>query len=188
MLRLVLQVLTFAWPISEIALAFRLRARGKAARLTDRGSTVLLLVVIIAALAVAPALRHYPPTRIEPVGIALDALALVCLLAGVALRWSAILTLGRLFTVNVAIDRDHSLILVGPFRWVRHPAYSGLLLAFLGVGLSLHNWLSLAVVMVPISLALLYRITVEERALRERFGESYERYAARTYRLVPGVY
>ncbi len=187
-LHTILQALTFAWPISEIALAVRFRARGKAAGVKDRGSTVLLLVVIVAALAVAPALRHYPPTRVEPASAAYDAVALACLLAGVALRWSAILTLGRLFTINVAIDKDHSLVLVGPFRWLRHPAYSGLLLAFLGVALSLRNWLSVAIVMVPISLALLYRMEVEEQALRERFGEAYERYATRTRRLIPFFY
>lgn len=187
-LHTILQVLTFAWPVSEIVLAIRFRARGRNAGTRDRGSTVLLLVVIVAALGVAPALRHYPPTRIEPSSAVYDVVALACLLAGVSLRWSAILTLGRLFTINVAIDKDHSLILVGPFRWLRHPAYSGLLLAFLGVALSLRNWLSVAIVMVPISLALLYRMEVEEQALRERFGEAYERYAARTRRLIPFFY
>ena len=76
----------------------------------------------------------------------------------------------------------------GLFRMVRHPSYSGLLLVFLAVGLWRRNWVSLAIFVVPPMLALLYRMNVEERALREAFGTEYEEYSQETKRLIPGIY
>jgi protein-S-isoprenylcysteine O-methyltransferase len=66
--------------------------------------------------------------------------------AGLALRWYAIVYLGRFFTVNVAISKDHRLIDTGPYRFIRHPSYTGAIMAFVGVfasGFCLHNWASL---------------------------------------------
>ena len=74
------------------------------------------------------------------------------------------------------------------YRYVRHPAYGGLLLIFVGLGLSLDNWLSLLVIMIPIVAAVLYRMHVEENALREILGREYAEYCAVTKRLVPRVY
>ena len=67
-------------------------------------------------------------------------LAVVLFVAGLILRWWAIITLGRFFTVDVTIEKDHELIQRGPFRVVRHPSYTGVLLAFVGVALSFRNW------------------------------------------------
>ena len=103
-------------------------------------------------------------------------------------RWVAITHLGRFFTVNVAIAEDHKLITTGPYRYVRHPSYTGLSLIFLGFGLCMLNILSLAAVFLPISVAFIWRMHVEEAALREVFGESYHTYATRTRRIIPFVY
>jgi hypothetical protein len=73
--------------------------------------------------------------------------------AGIALRWYSIWYLGRFFTVDVAIAAGHRLIDTGPYRRIRHPAYTGELLAFLGLGLLFHNALSLVVLAAPITLA-----------------------------------
>ncbi len=70
----------------------------------------------------------------------------------------AILTLGRLFTVNVAIQADHSVVETGLYRFVRHPSYVGLLLTFVGLGVFFANWLSLFGLLVPIALAVLNRM------------------------------
>ena len=64
----------------------------------------------------------------------------------------------------------------------------GLLLAFVGVGLAFHSWLSLLVLLLPVSIALVRRIVVEEEALRAAFGAEYDAYAARTSRLIPWMY
>jgi protein-S-isoprenylcysteine O-methyltransferase len=90
--------------------------------------------------------------------------------------------------VNVAVAADHQLVDSGPYRWIRHPSYSGLVLIFLGLGLSGGNWLSLLLVLLPPLLVLQRRIRIEEAVLRGALGNAYVRYCARTRRLIPFVY
>ena len=110
------------------------------------------------------------------------------LVGGLVIRWTAILTLGRLFSTRVAIHQDHQLVRTGLFRLVRHPSYSGLLLLFLGLGLSFGNWLSFAVIVLPFLAALLYRIQVEESSMVEALGKDYVEYCKTTKRLLPGIF
>jgi len=120
-------------------------------------------------------------SRAYPLGVGL-------FIAGLVLRWMAIIHLGRYFTVDVAIAEDHRLIESGPYRFVRHPSYSGALLAFAGFGICLGNWISLLVLIVPISWAFLRRIEIEESVLMQALGDTYAAYSRRTRRLVPFVY
>jgi protein-S-isoprenylcysteine O-methyltransferase len=107
---------------------------------------------------------------------------------GIALRWWAIVTLGRFFTVDVQIASDHELVDRGPFRLVRHPSYTGVLLAFLGFVLTVGNWAAGLIIMLPIFFAFVRRMNVEEHALTESLGDQYVSYMERTKRLVPFVY
>ncbi len=116
------------------------------------------------------------------------AAGLVLLLTGTALRWAAIRALWRYFTVNVSILEGQRVIKQGLYGVVRHPAYTGLLLRYLGFGLAFANWLSAALIFLPLLCVTVYRICVEEAALREHFGEEYADYACATKRLVPGIY
>jgi protein-S-isoprenylcysteine O-methyltransferase Ste14 len=113
---------------------------------------------------------------------------LLLFVVGITIRWVAITQLGRFFTVNVTIAQDHQLVTTGLYRYVRHPSYSGTLLTFFGFGLCLLNWISLAVIFIPITIAFLWRMKVEEEALKEAFGERYQQYAVSTARIVPWVY
>jgi protein-S-isoprenylcysteine O-methyltransferase Ste14 len=110
------------------------------------------------------------------------------IILGLLVRWAAIFSLKRQFTVDVAIRKDHRLITGGIYRIVRHPAYAGLLLSFLGLGITFANIISLAVIFLPICSAFLYRIRVEEKVLGTRFGDEYVRYAQSTKRIIPGLY
>ena len=174
----------------------RTRLSGDASRQADRGSLRTLFVVIFASVGLAwIAGRAVPQARFEPLfGLgptaALGAVAagLVLYAAGLALRWYSVVYLGRLFTYDVAIAADHRVVDSGPYRRVRHPAYSGSLLTFLGLGLCGGNALGLAVLVTPIALAFLRRIAVEEAALTAALGSRYGDYAARTRRLIPFVY
>jgi protein-S-isoprenylcysteine O-methyltransferase len=96
--------------------------------------------------------------------------------------------LGRFFTVQVAVHQDHQVVRAGPYRRLRHPAYSGALIAFLGLGVLTGSALSLAIILAGTGAAFLYRIEVEERALRSRLGADYAEYARATNRLIPFVY
>jgi protein-S-isoprenylcysteine O-methyltransferase len=180
-------ILGVLYALSEAGLLWRKRS-GKAAADADRGSLPLIWVVIGVSVGAAftcanalPQLRLGPAGIWRPVGVAVFA-------AGAVVRWYAILSLGRLFTVNVAIASDHRLVETGPYRWVRHPSYTGALLAFLGLGFCLDNWASLAALVVPVSVVFWWRMRIEEAALLDTFGERYRDYMRRTRRLIPLIY
>jgi protein-S-isoprenylcysteine O-methyltransferase len=104
-----------------------------------------------------------------------QALDIACLLVGVSLRWYAMRTLGSLFTGKVTIRDGHRLIRTGPYALVRHPAYTGSLVAHAGLGLAFANWWSLAASTLPYFVAVLYRIKIEERVLAEAFWRGLSR-------------
>jgi protein-S-isoprenylcysteine O-methyltransferase Ste14 len=110
------------------------------------------------------------------------------ILAGMIIRFIAIRTLGKFFTVDLAIHRDQNLIETGFYKYIRHPSYSGSLLSFAGFGLSLNNWMSLIIIFVPIFITFIYRINIEEKLLLKQFGSAYENYKKRTKRLIPMIY
>jgi protein-S-isoprenylcysteine O-methyltransferase len=187
MLSIVLWIVVFLFPVSEMTLAVLKRADSKSAHGEDHGSMRLLWLAIAAGVALAVASQWVVVARLPfPSGL-VRLLALALLLGGLAIRWASIVTLGRLFTVDVAIQQGHALVQRGLYRFVRHPSYSGMLLAFLGLGLTFANWLSLFALMVPVTLAVMNRIAKEERALLAALGPSYEAYCARTKRLFPGL-
>ena len=113
---------------------------------------------------------------------------LALMAAGLLLRAWAIRVLARQFTVDVSVRPDHELVRRGPYRLVRHPSYTGALATFLGFALALGSWASLLVVTVPVTLAFLRRIHIEERVLAEAFPEAYPAYARETWRLVPFIW
>ena len=166
-------------------IAARLRARS-VDRTDDRGSLRVISIVFPLAWWAGIALIRVPhasfgSTRIFDVGLILMA-------GGQLLRWWSIATLGRHFTVNVSVREDHRLIDEGPYRLVRHPSYTALLLVHAGAGLCFGNALTLALLVVPIAAALLYRMHVEEEVLVHELGPSYLEYMRRTRRLIPHLY
>jgi protein-S-isoprenylcysteine O-methyltransferase Ste14 len=182
-----LQTVGLLWPLSEMVLALVSRARRRAAQVRDRGSLILLWVTISIGIAAALFLRGVSATKIHLSWPWLS-LALTLLLGGLAIRLTAIITLGRFFTSVVTIQHQHRMVTTGLYRLVRHPSYSGLLLAFLGVACSYGNWLSLVAIFLPITAAVLYRIHVEEAAMMDNFGQDYAEYCRRTHRLIPGIF
>ena len=114
--------------------------------------------------------------------------SLAVLVAGLLVRISAILTLGRQFSANVATHAAQTIERRGLYRIVRHPSYLGMEIVFLAIGIHARNWLCLAICVIPPTLAVLWRIHVEEIALRGAFGEEYAEYSRTTKRLIPGLY
>ena len=86
--------------------------------------------------------------------------------------------------MTVTLKQDHELIRGGPYRWVRHPIYTGLLLALMGSAIAMNEWRGLIGVAL-ITLALLRKIVVEERFLTEQFGDDYRRFRAAVPALIP---
>jgi protein-S-isoprenylcysteine O-methyltransferase Ste14 len=112
----------------------------------------------------------------------------VLLFAGTALRCWAVWTLGRFFTLSVQTKEEQKLIEAGPYRLIRHPAYTGSIMQLIGFPLGLRSWPGLIAAALIAALIYGYRIRTEEKALREHFGEKYEEYSRRTWRLFPFLY
>ena len=117
----------------------------------------------------------------------LFAVGILLILAGVAFRWYAVRTLGRFFTLQVAIQPGQTVVESGPYRLIRHPLYTGSLMSLLGLGFVLSNWLSLVAVLLFTIIGYSYRIWVEEMTLVNALGEPYREYMKRTKRIIPFV-
>jgi protein-S-isoprenylcysteine O-methyltransferase Ste14 len=182
------EALYSAWVLSELLILIFTRARSRAGGYQDhdRGSLLLLWPVIVGAISCGIWYGRTHAPDLSPIDA--ERISLVLLLSGLSIRWTAILTLGRSFTANVAIQQQQRVEKSGVFRFIRHPSYTGLLILFTGVGINTRSWVGLAIVLVPITAALLYRIHVEEAALSQAFGEEYRSYCRSTKRLIPGVF
>ena len=181
-------ILLYGWTASEIILAVATRTRKKGGRVRDRGSMLLMWAVIVSAITAAEFISHMTPAMMMGGAHWLKLAAVIVLIAGVMVRWTAILSLGKAFSVNVAIRPTQTIYRSGLYRYLRHPSYSGLLIVFVAIALYERNWLAAAVVLLPTIAAVLYRIHVEEEALREAFGAEYAEYSRQTKRLIPGIY
>lgn len=174
------------WLLGEILLLTRRRATtGLAA--ADRGFVgKALLVLLLSNLAAIVALKFCQSATFAThvsswVGVGL-------MVAGLVLRWWSVLHLGRYFTVDVAVAAGQSVVDSGPYRWIRHPSYAGLLLLVVGIGMCFGNVVSLLVILVPIVALMARRMRIEEAALESAMGDAYRNYMARTKRLVPSIY
>lgn len=107
---------------------------------------------------------------------------------GLGTRLWALTTLGRFFTMPITLADDHRIVRDGPYRWLRHPSYTGGLLTGVGMPLVLGTTLGLAVTIVALAAVYVYRIRIEEAALVRRFGDAYQEYRRATWRLIPGLY
>lgn len=172
--------------------AIRIYSAVNAARGRARPELLSLIVIVIAfaigvlgSIAVA---RLLPGTAIPFARWGVFLAGVGVTVAGLGLRWWSVVVLGRFFTVEVRVAGDQRVVDTGPYRVVRHPSYTGLLLVFLGLGLELGDWLALVVAVVPPAAAIVYRIRVEERALLAGLGDAYRRYGAGRARLVPKVW
>ena len=187
-LSLIWQVLYWGWVASEIYIAVATRTKSSAGNDRDRGSQLLLWIVILAALTAGEWIRYSVPPNLFGGANWLKLAGIALLVIALTIRWSAILTLGRAFSANVAIKDAQKLCRAGLYRFVRHPSYLGLLLVFFAVGVHSRNWISFCIEVVPTTAAMLYRIQIEEAVLREAFGKEYIEYSGSTKRLIPGIY
>jgi protein-S-isoprenylcysteine O-methyltransferase Ste14 len=180
--------LYWAWILSELLLQIVMRTRAGKGEVKDRGSLLLLLPVLYGSVWGAFWWGETHAHTMFSGASWLRTVALAMMAAGLAIRWTAIVSLGRSFSTNVAIRTGQTMYKSGLYRWVRHPSYSGMLLSFASIGVWERNWISLAFVTVLPMAALLYRMHVEEAALTDAFGESYRAYCSETRRIVPGIY
>jgi protein-S-isoprenylcysteine O-methyltransferase Ste14 len=180
-------VVWITWWTSEVLLSVLSRSGKKDKKRRDRGSFWVIWMVITVAMTAAimfsikiklPISHH---NMIHYIGLAV-------VITGMVFRIISILSLGRLFTVDVTIRENHVLKKDGIYKLTRHPAYASSLLSFTGFGISLNNWLSLITITLLLLVVFIYRIRIEESALIEQFGEEYLEYKRNTYYLLPWIY
>jgi protein-S-isoprenylcysteine O-methyltransferase Ste14 len=191
---ILLAVSGVAWLVLEVTLRLRDRARGTGGTGQDRGTRALnfglILAAVVAADVLSAVIGKHSPLWIAGAGahgwpiIA----GLVIIWLGLATRVWAIAVLGRSFRTTVEVEAGQAVVSRGPYRWVRHPSYTGLLMIAGGFGLAFSNWPGLALCLVLPAAATLRRIQVEESELTQVLGDSYRAYQARTKRLIPGVW
>jgi len=176
------------WILPEVV-AWKLKRSTDLAKTRDQGSLNLIVLLWWGGIAADLSLSLLLPKAditwkrnlMFLVGIGL-------MFAGSGLRWYAAAILGKYFTFDVAIHSGQLLIEAGPYRYIRHPSYTGALLTLLGFGLALGNSAGMAVSLLCMGFAYAYRIPVEESALTAALGEPYRQYVRRTWRLVPFLF
>src|SRR5262245_56778725 len=155
----------------------------------DRGTKRILVGSLIVSLVLAAlAAQHLTALALPGNGWTWLLLGTIVAWSGIGMRAWAITTLGRFFRRDVSVAPDQHVVTSGPYRYVRHPAYSGNLLVAAGVGLMFGNVVSIVVLVTSAVLGHLPRIRVEQSALDTELGRPYRDFAAERRRLVPGVW
>jgi protein-S-isoprenylcysteine O-methyltransferase Ste14 len=182
---IVFYVVYSLWWLTEVIGALlipALRRRGKNQVRRDQGSAMLIVSSIFIAIFVAFGFG-YTSTGQLPDWVFYPGIFLMLL--GIVIRQYAIAVLGRFFSLTVRVAEDHKVVDRGPYKLVRHPSYTGVLLTFLGLGLAVQSWAAILTLLVVFTIAYGYRMQVEEKALVSQLGENYLGYMKRTKRLIP---
>ncbi|MEI8365810.1 MAG: isoprenylcysteine carboxylmethyltransferase family protein [Parachlamydiaceae bacterium] len=183
--------LSFFWFILEFITRVIARKNGTpktsylAAQLKDNGSWWLITLSSLLIFGIIVLVLHVRwasdlPASLIPLGI-------ILMLMGTALRIWAVISLGKFFTMEVVIFPNHHLIDKGPYQWLQHPSYSGVFITAIGLGLATGYVMVLIAFLIILGFSLGYRIYVEEKALKERFGSEWVAYAKRTWRILPWI-
>ncbi|MSP13443.1 MAG: isoprenylcysteine carboxylmethyltransferase family protein [Chloroflexi bacterium] len=111
-------------------------------------------------------------------------IGIILLVSGFLLIQIAEKYLDTQFSVEVTLQDDHKLIQGGPYKFVRHPRYLGMLVFFLGISITFRSLFAIILV-IALALVLVWRISVEEDLIRQEFGKEWDDYCAKTWRIIP---
>jgi protein-S-isoprenylcysteine O-methyltransferase Ste14 len=162
--------------------------RGEAAREEKGDRSFWLILPGFLAVFFAPPLEWMYLPGILPRTLWMQIAGLTLILVAVVLRIWARAQIRGLYSGHVEVQADHLLVQGGPYRFIRHPGYTGLVLLALGVAVGYSSWMGLAATPILLLPGLAYRIKIEEELLMEHFGKEYQRYIQKTKRLIPGIW
>jgi len=175
-----------AWAIFELWVNLRQSRVGSTNR--DRFTRYLILVGMAVGIVVAwGTAKLLPFTEITTARPIVFYFGLSLIIVGLVFRAYAIRQLGQFFVPEVVVQPGQRIYQDGPYRYLRHPSYTGTLITVVGYGLALNNWISLLIILTVFFKVFLIRIVVEETALTEAFGDEYRQYMKRTKRLIPYI-
>lgn len=177
--------ISLAWLLFEIKLICSNQLDHDQMLMMENNSRRWLWLILLASFVLAMLMKNLAILPIPIPYLPRQGLAIVLFVAGIGLRMTAINQLKHLFTTHVTIQHGHRLITNGAYRWVRHPAYSGVLLALFAAGLAMGDFIALLVLTLLPLLAFNRRIAIEETLLIQQFSTAYLDYSQRTKKLVP---
>jgi Putative protein-S-isoprenylcysteine methyltransferase len=185
---ILLIVLALIWYGAEGLLLARDKNNDKGSTEIDKRTrlynTVSTILAIMSALFVLLPSTDFSNDNV----LSLTVIGAVLAICGLTLRHVSIHILGEYFRTTVEIDRDQQIIQTGPYHFIRHPSYSGIILFFLGYGILSGNYLCLVCCVILPTAALAYRIKIEEKALVAELGKKYEDYRTKTKKLIPFIW
>ena len=152
----------------------------------DQGSMQIIILVMILSLSYTVHVWQINFKSSDVIKV--KYLYIILIIIGLYLRQWAIGTLGKHFCPIVTVSNEQKLIVSGPYRYIRHPSYSGSILFFGGYYSMFGNLRLQILLTTAIVLCYLYRIHVEEKALKTKFGSEFETYCQNSYCLIPFVY
>ena len=184
---IIITAVSYLYGFFEVFMNFRQRSKIKVANSSDKSSLWWLYGLITIGYGLSFSIgatkigRIYYWNTFFVIGMALFVI-------GFMIRIHSILTLKQYFTYSVAKVENHKLIETGLYKFIRHPGYLGQLIIFIGISISISNWLSILLMVIPVAMGYIYRIKVEERFMIEQMGEKYLNYQKRTKSLIPMIY
>jgi protein-S-isoprenylcysteine O-methyltransferase Ste14 len=181
-------ILGTTWAAIEIVIAIKTRVQFTTTAQFEYRSERLIWLVVTIALIAALLLKQQHFMTLPIAVFNRQIIAIVFFIAGIVLRCYAVFSLGQFFSTTVITQDSHILIEHGPYQWIRHPAYTGLLSSFFAAGIAMGDILALLGLVCPIAYVLSQRIDIEEQWLREHFGTVYNDYCLRTKKLIPLLY
>jgi protein-S-isoprenylcysteine O-methyltransferase Ste14 len=152
----------------------------------DRSFWVILPSFLIAFFA--PPLEWFYLPAVLPRMFWIQIAGAILILGAIGMRVWARAHIRGLYSGHVEVQTGHRLVKEGPYRLVRHPGYTGFVLMALGLAIGYSSLIGLAAIPVLLLPGLAYRMQVEERLLKEQFGEEYQRYSSNTKKLIPGIW
>jgi protein-S-isoprenylcysteine O-methyltransferase Ste14 len=182
--RYLIPALWLAWLLYWAVAAIGAKATVREESFASRLSHTVPLAVGVALLAALRLPVAWLTARFVPHATGWWGLGVIFVGLGLAISVAARLSLGANWSSMVTLKQHHELIHIGPYRWVRHPIYAGLLLAVLGTAIALGEWRGV-IALVLVTVAFQRKIAVEERFLTRHFGEAYTRYRREVSSLVP---
>lgn len=184
---MILIAVSYLYGFFEVYLNLRQSRISKVSNSNDKGSLKLLYGLITVGYFLSFAIgatklgRIYHWNTFFAIGMSL-------IVIGMMIRIHSILTLRQFFTYSVAKVENQQVIESGLYKFIRHPGYLGQMIIFMGIAISMSNWVSIPAMMIPVTIAYLYRIKVEEKFMIEQLGEKYTDYQNRTKGLIPMIY
>ena len=187
-IRIIWLTLCLFWAFAEIRLSHKSRLDKGTLMQSEQSSQKRIWFSVLMGLVLAFWFNHLAWLPIPIAYVPRQLIALLLFAAGLSIRYRAIQQLGLFFTTDVTIQQQHRLITEGLYRRVRHPTYSGMLLALAAAGIAMGDFIALLTLTALSFCGIHSRIAIEEQMLEQAFGKAYREYCGRSWKLLPWLF